>query len=199
MRSRRPPLPRHAGPGCEGLTILEALVGVLIGGMALSILTPALTQQLKASNDDSLILAVDVVVSRDLAWISNYARWWKASSGPFNVTTQSTLLSSFTFSSELAYIPPAAQCLAGTLAAGFVSDAATNANITPASQYTIPADGSTTSLATVNGVTVQRAISTNGSTVNLTYTVTGGQASSLGFNRQVALLVDASAWCERLP
>ena len=199
MRKRRVPPLRRAGPAAEGMTILEAVVGVLIAATALAILTPALTQQLVVAQDDATIPAVDAVVSRDLAWISNYARWWMARSGPFNVSTMVTLSSAFTFASELTYTPPANRCLGGTLAAGFLSDAATNSTITPARPYPIPTDGSTTNLATVNGVTVQRAISTSGNTVALTYSVSGGRAASLGFNRQVALLVYASAWCERLP
>lgn len=199
MSHRRIQRLRRGGVAAEGMTILEALIGVLIGAMALSILTPVLTQQLDVARDDATIPAVEAVVSRDLAWISNYARWWMASSGPFKVTTQITLSSSFTFSSELAYTPPAARCQAGTLAAGFLADAATNTAITPAAPYTIPANGASTNLATVNGITVQRQISTSGSIVGLTYTLSGGEAASLGFNRQVALLVDASAWCETLP
>lgn len=136
----------------EGITILEVLVAVLIASSAVALLAPTLSRQLSASSDTGGLTAVESVVSRDLDWISDYARWWKLSRGPYNLTAAITTTGTFTPTPEAEYAPPADRCAAGTLANAFLADLAT-VTTSPARPYAIDTSaGAVSTLTTVNGV-----------------------------------------------
>lgn len=185
-----------------GFTILEALVAVLIASSAIALVVPTFIRQLQAGSEASNLSQVEAVVSRDLDWISDYARWWRLRSGPYNITATIAQLPSgvaYTTSPEVVYLPPADRCAAGTLANGFqaaLASVATN----PARPYAIDATSTAAAtLATLNGITVQRSLTPSGSTLRVAYSLAGEPAASLRFLRQASVLIEASAWCERLP
>lgn len=101
IRSRRSPAPASAG-----ITLLEVLVAVVIASSAIAFLVPALTRQLGVSAEADRLTGVEAVVSRDLDWISDYARYWKLRSGPYNLTTAITQASSWTMAPQVDYEPP---------------------------------------------------------------------------------------------
>ena len=185
--------------GTQGFTILEALVAVLIASSAIALIVPTFIRQLGLSSEANSLTAVESVVSQDLDWISDYARWWKLRSGPYNLSTTVTGASSWTTSPETAYEPPADRCASGTLGNGFLSDMAA-VTTSPARPYPIdPASTAAATLATINGVEIRRAIQATANTVQVKYTLAGDKADSLRFWRQASVLIEASAWCERQP
>lgn len=182
-----------------GFTILEALVAVLIASSAIALIVPTFLRQLGVSSEAGSLTTVESVVSRDLDWIGDYARFWRLRSGPYNLSTAITGTSSWSTTPEMIYEPPADRCVAGTLANGFLNDLA-SVTTTPARPY--PIDASSTeaaTLATIDGVDIRRAIQPSGSTLQLRYVLAGEKAASLRFYRQASVLIEASAWCERLP
>lgn len=185
-----------------GFTILEALVAVLIASSAIALIVPTFIRQLGASSEATSLNSVESVVSRDLDWISDYARWWRLRSGPYNITATIAQLpagTAYATSPEVAYLPPPDRCAAGTMAAGF-QEALASVTTNPARPYPIDASSSAAAtLATVGGVTVRRALTPSGNTLRVTYSLEGDPASSLRFLRQASVLIEASAWCERLP
>lgn len=191
--------PRRPRPsGSAGMTILEVLVAVLIASSAIALIVPTFIRQLGISSEASSLSSVESVVSRDLGWISDYARWWKLRSGPYNLSTAITRTSSWSTTPEAVYEPPADRCADGTLASAFLDDLA-SVTTNPPRPYPIPTSSAPTTLASLDGLEIQRTITTHGSTLQLVYSVSGSKAASLRFWRQASLLIEAAAWCERLP
>jgi len=182
------------------MTLLEVLVAVLIATSGIALLVPAFVRQLQVSNEPDRLTKVEAVVSSDLDWIRDYARWWKMQQGPYNLSSAITNTSKpFISSSEVSYAPPQTACTDGTLGASFLSDAATVVT-TPPRPFSVPAGGGSTDLSTGdNQLNVQRSISPMGSTIQLRYSLSGDRSGSLRFFRQASVLIEASAWCETLP
>lgn len=193
IRSRRSPAPASAG-----ITLLEVLVAVVIASSAIAFLVPALTRQLGVSAEADRLTGVEAVVSRDLDWISDYARYWKLRSGPYNLTTAITQASSWTMAPQVDYEPPAARCANGTLADGFLADLAT-VTTSPARPYAIPAVGVAQTLPVATDLDVIRTITNQGSRIHVSYSLTGSKAEGLRFDRQASVLIEAAAWCDTLP
>jgi len=179
------------------MTLLEVLVAVLIASSGIALLVPAFVRQLQVSSEPDRLTAVEAVVSRDLDWISDYARWWKMRSGPYNLSPSITTLSGWSTESEATYEPPADHCEANTLSSDFV-DAMGSVPASAVRPYAISGSG-TTDIASVNGITVQRIISIAPNRLHVSYLLQGDPASSLRFNRQASVLIEAAAWCEKLP
>lgn len=180
------------------MTLLEVLVAVLIATSGIALLVPAFVRQLQVSNEPDRLTKVEAMVSSDLDWIRDYARWWKMQQGPYNLSSSITKTADdFVYSPELVYAPPASACESGTLATPFLEDASTVVT-TPPRPFSVPAGGGSADLSTVDSeLKVQRTISPMGSRVHLRYSLSGVRADSLRFSRQASVLIEAAAWCEK--
>ena len=184
-----------------GMTLLEVLVAVAIASSAIAFLVPALIRQASISTEATSLTKVEAVVSRDLDWIRDYARYWKLRSGPYNLSAAITKASSYSLSPQLEYEPPANLCANGTLAESFLSDAS-SVTTTPARPYAISVAGGAQSLPldpVDTNLEVSRTITTQPNRIQLLYTLTGSKADSLRFSRQASVLIEAAAWCDTLP
>jgi type II secretory pathway pseudopilin PulG len=192
LRSRR-------ATASAGITMLEVLVAVVISSSAITFLVPALLRQVGVSAEADRLTKVEAVVSRDLDYISDYARYWKLSSGPYNLSNTITNTStSYVMAPQVEYEPPADRCANGTLAAGFLDDLA-SVTTTPARPYAIPVAGGAQSLPVDTDLEVSRTISSQGSRIHVSYSLTGSKAEGLRFFRQASVLIEAAAWCDTLP
>jgi type II secretory pathway pseudopilin PulG len=192
LRSRR-------ATASAGITMLEVLVAVVISSSAITFLVPALLRQVGVSAEADRLTKVEAVVSRDLDYITDYARYWKLSSGPYNLSNTITSTStSYVMAPQVEYAPPADRCANGTLAAGFLDDLA-SVTTTPARPYAIPVAGGAQSLPVDTDLEVSRTISSQGSRIHVSYSLTGSKAEGLRFFRQASVLIEAAAWCDTLP
>jgi len=191
LRSRR-------AKGSAGITMLEVLVAVVIASSAITFLIPALLRQVGVSAEADRLTKVEAVVSRDLDYITDYARYWKLLSGPYNLSTTITKASNWIMTPQVEYAPPANSCANGTLAAGFLADLA-SVTTTPARPYAIPAAGGAQSLPVATDLELTRTITSQGSRIHVSYGLTGSKADGLRFFRQASVLIEAAAWCDTLP
>ena len=195
LRSRR-------ATASAGITMLEVLVAVVISSSAITFLVPALLRQVGVSAEADRLTKVEAVVSRDLDYITDYARYWMLLSGPYNLSNTITNTStSYVMAPQVEYAPPPNRCANGTLAAGFLDDLA-SVTTTPARPYAIPAAGGAQSLPLVPedpDLEVSRTISSQGSRIHVSYSLTGSKAEGLRFFRQASVLIEAAAWCDTLP
>lgn len=186
----------------EGFTILEALVAVLIASTAIALIVPSVIRQVSLSREVNSLTSIESVVSRDLDWISDYSRWWRMRSGPYNITASVAQLPtgvSYTTAPEASYLPPADSCASGTLANDFQAALAV-ATTSPARPYAIDATSvAAQDLETVGDVTVKRSLEPNARTLRVSYSLEGGNTASLRFYRRASVLIEAAAWCERSP
>jgi len=192
LRSRR-------ATASAGITMLEVLVAVVISSSAITFLVPALLRQVGVSAEADRLTKVEAVVSRDLDYITDYARYWMLLSGPYNLSNTITNTStSYVMAPQVEYAPPANRCANGTLAAGFLDDLA-SVTTTPARPYAIPVAGGAQSLPVDPDLEVSRTISSQGSRIHVSYSLTGSKAEGLRFFRQASVLIEAAAWCDTLP
>ena len=192
LRSRR-------ATASAGITMLEVLVAVVISSSAITFLVPALLRQVGVSAEADRLTKVEAVVSRDLDYITDYARYWMLLSGPYNLSNTITNTSTpYVMAPQVEYAPPANRCANGTLAAGFLDDLA-SVTTTPARPYAIPAAGVAQSLPVATDLEVSRTISSQGSRIHVSYSLTGSKAEGLRFFRQASVLIEAAAWCDTLP
>lgn len=192
LRSRR-------ATASAGITMLEVLVAVVISSSAITFLVPALLRQVGVSAEADRLTKVEAVVSRDLDYITDYARYWMLLSGPYNLSNTITNTStSYVMAPQVEYAPPADRCANGTLAAGFLDDLA-SVTTTPARPYAIPVAGGAQSLPVDTDLEVSRTISSQGSRIHVSYSLTGSKAEGLRFFRQASVLIEAAAWCDTLP
>ena len=191
LRSRR-------ATASAGITMLEVLVAVVIASSAITFLVPALLRQVGVSAEADRLTKVEAVVSRDLDYITDYARYWKLLSGPYNLSTTITKASNWIMTPQVEYAPPANSCANGTLAAGFLADLA-SVTTTPARPYAIPAAGGAQSLPVATDLELTRTITSQGSRIHVSYGLTGSKADGLRFFRQASVLIEAAAWCDTLP
>jgi type II secretory pathway pseudopilin PulG len=190
LRSRR-------ATASAGITMLEVLVAVVIASSAITFLVPALLRQVGVSAEADRLTKVEAVVSRDLDYITDYARYWMLLSGPYNLSTTITN-TPYVMAPQVEYAPPANRCANGTLAAGFLDDLA-SVTTTPARPYAIPAAGVAQSLPVATDLEVSRTITNQGSRIHVSYSLTGSKADGLRFFRQASVLIEAAAWCDTLP
>jgi len=192
------PAKRQQPNATAGMTILEVLVAVAIASSAIAFLVPALIRQASISTEATSLTSVEAVVSRDLDWISDYARYWKLRRGPYNLSAAITQTSSWTMAPQVEYEPPGDRCANGTLAEGFLNDAST-VTTTPARPYPIAGSGSVQTMAVATDLQLVRSITSQGNRIHVLYALTGSKADSLRFTRQASLLIEAAAWCDTLP
>ena len=212
--------PNAARSSSSGITILEVLLAVSIAGGLISLLVPALTRQVALGEQSNRLTAVEAVVSSDLNWFSNYARVWKLKSGSYSVTQAVTKTSSYTLAGAATYEPPEAEC---KRAADNVSGLAKKLLDDGADLYTKstalalktyyppnPLTSPTTIKVTSGGVTglnVIRTVTPVGNMIRVFYKLDFADAAAkadlrnngLNFSREASILVEASAWCDRIP
>jgi type II secretory pathway pseudopilin PulG len=198
----------------QGFSIVEVLVAVLIATGAMAVLVPALSNQLVVSRQASRLTAIEAIVSRDLYWFSNYARYWKMTHGIYSLGTLVTKTSSYNSSGFAQYDPPRDRCRANTLASGLMADAQTLFNLPFDDQLANPgllppfnpgatpvnisvAIGGRTLPATA--LQVNRRVYPAGNRLIVSYGLTGTEAASLRFTRVASIFIEASAWCDSLP
>jgi hypothetical protein len=167
------------------------------------------------------LTAVEAVVSSDLNWFSNYARVWKLKSGSYSVTNAVTKTTSpFTLAGAATYEPPEAECKraadsASGLAKKLLDDGADLRRTSTASALKTyyppnPLTSPTTIKVTSGGVTglnVIRTVTPVGNMIRVFYKLDFADAAAkadlrnngLNFSREAAFLVEASAWCDRIP
>jgi len=212
--------PNAARSSSSGITILEVLLAVSIAGGLISLLVPALTRQVALGEQSNRLTAVEAVVSSDLNWFSNYARVWKLRSGSYSVTNAVTKTSSYTLAGAATYEPPEAECKqaaasASGLAKKLLDDGAdlrTTSTLSALKTYypPNPLTSPTTIEVTSGGVTglnVIRTVTPVGNMIRVFYKLDFADAAAkadlrnngLNFSREAAFLVEASAWCDRIP
>ena len=215
--------PNAARSSNSGITILEVLVAVSIAGGAIALLVPALTRQLALGEQSNRLTAVEAVVSSDLNWFSTYARVWKLKSGSCPVAAATAVTKTTTpctMAGAAIYEPPEAECKqaadsASGLAKKLLDDGAdlrTNSTASalktyyPPNPLTSPTTIQVTS-GRVTGLNVIRTVTPVGNTIRLLYRLDFANAASradlrnngLNFSREASILVEASAWCDRIP
>ena len=225
------PCPRrfttHALPGPRlrhspgGFTILESMIGVLILTATIGGLAILATRQWSSSNDVDILERVEATVARDLGWLKTYAKYWRMTRGPYNLTCTQAGFSSgcnpFIVSagtSEYNPDPSGNTCpnptgtpvVADTaLASAFVQAAeSARSTLTPAGPFPI-AIGNTTLISggssdtgqprLAAGTTLVRSISLGRTLITISYSFSGSDATPYGFRREVALYPEAAAWC----
>lgn len=185
----------------NGFTILEALIGVVILTASIGALAVVTARQWSRSTDVDVLDRVENAVARDLGWLKTYAKYWRMTSGPYNLTcTQAGFASgcdAFVLSSvSTEYLPDASRCATATgLADDFVT-AAGSVTINPARPFSVTTGGTTLNVAGLPaGMSLTRTITTGRNLVFLSYSLSGANAADYRFRREVALRPEASAWC----
>jgi type II secretory pathway pseudopilin PulG len=212
--------PNAARSSSSGITILEVLLAVSIAGGLISLLVPALTRQVALGEQSNRLTAVEAVVSSDLNWFSNYARVWKLKSGSYSVTQAVTKTSSYKLAGAATYEPPEAECKqaadsASGLAKKLLDDGADLYTTSTASALKTyyppnPLTSPTTIEVTsggVSGLNVIRTVTPVGNMIRVFYELDFADDAAradlrndgLNFSREASILVEASAWCDRIP
>jgi hypothetical protein len=191
------------------------MVAVSIAAGVISLLVPALLRQVSLGEQTNRLTAVEAVVSTDLDWFSKYAKIWKLKTGSYpetgtypltNAITKTT--SSYGIGGAAAYEPSFGDCSTG-LAVPLLADAQNLYTPSPDKRskpylppYVVDVSSPTTivvALGNVSGLNVIRKLEAVGNTIRIFYTVNGSNSTSLSFSREVSVLVEAAAWCDRLP
>jgi len=191
----------------RGFSLVEVLMAVSIAAGVITMFSSAMMRQLTLGEQTNRLTAVEAVVSADLNWFSNYARLWKLKTGSYFLSTQVTMTSSATVLGATSYEPSAAHCDSG-LAKALLEDGKTlfgntnNSLRTYIPPYEIKISDSTEIPVIVSGVRdlkVVRRADPVGNNIRVFYSLVGDNADGLNFSREASLLVEAAAWCDRLP
>ena len=190
-----PNLPRQQVPG---FTILEVLVAVSIAASVIGLLATTLIRQITLGEESGRLTAVEAVVSRDLNWFANYAALWKLRFGTYDVSSDITQVSRSSPAAAVFYVPTDANC--NSLAASLLNDAQ---NTQFSSEFSPPYSITHLNATTIQvpgvggvGVIVSRTITPVGNRVRISYV---SSVNGFSFRREASLLVEAGAWCDRLP
>jgi prepilin-type N-terminal cleavage/methylation domain-containing protein len=209
------PPPKAATPHSGGFTLIEVMVAVSMAAGLISLLVPALLRQVAIGEEANRLTAVEAVVSKDLDWFANYAKIWKLKSGSYPAGGTTALTNAITKTASN-YIPGGAaiyepnpdDCSTG-LAAPFLADAelleleTTGTAISYLPSYEINVSSPTEITASSGGVSnlsVIRELVAVGNRIHIYYrTTTDSNSIGLNFTREASVLVEAAAWCDRLP
>jgi prepilin-type N-terminal cleavage/methylation domain-containing protein len=189
----------------RGFSLVEVLAAVSIAAGVISMFASAMMRQLTLGEQTNRLTAVEAVVSADLDWFSNYARLWKLKSGSYLLTTQLTVTSSSPkILGDTSYEPSAADCNSG-LAQAMLTDGKKlfGSKNTLLKAYTPPYEINISGIqeievAGVRDLKVVRRVDPLGNKIRVFYSLDGANANGLNFSREASLLVEASAWCDRL-
>jgi len=154
-------------------------------------------------------------VSSDLDWFGNYAKIWKLKSGSYPNTGRTPLTKAITKTTTdydtggaAVYEPSFDACSTG-LSSPFLADAQQLYSLSPTEPtkpylppYKINVSEPTKIVVSTGGssLIVYRALTAAGNRILINY-YTNADSSSLGLNfkREASVLIEASAWCDRLP
>jgi prepilin-type N-terminal cleavage/methylation domain-containing protein len=194
----------------RGFSLVEVLIAVSIAAGVVSVLASATKRQTTLGEQTNRLTAVEAVVSADLDWFSNYARLWKLKTGSYSLNTDITMTTSpYTVGGAASYEPSAADCNSG-LAEALLADgrrmylysATKKVSLkTYIPPYEIKISDNTRIPVTVGGIgdlTVVRKVDPVGNKIRVFYSLDGPNADGLNFSREASLLVEATAWCDRL-
>ncbi len=199
----------------SGFTVLEVMVAVIIASASIAVLIPSLSRQLIVADEANQFTAVEAAVTRDLDWLSNYVRIWKLKNGVYSLNGSITKVS---WSGEglgplAEYEPDALLCQASAdspngLAGQMIKDAIT-LNSLQAEElsvfkppYPIASPGVVQVIEIRSGsvdLSINRTIRPLGNRIHVVYAFAGSVTAKLPFYREASLLVEAAAWCDRLP
>jgi type II secretory pathway pseudopilin PulG len=190
------------------------MVAVSIAAGVISLLVPTLLRQVAIGEEANRLTAVEAVVSKDLDWFANYAKIWKLKSGSYPTVGRAKLTKAVTKTATdyisgaaTIYEPSPVDCSTG-LAAPFLADAevldTTGAAIPYLPPYEINGSSPTEITASSGGVSnlsVIRELAAEGNRIHIYYHTTTTDSNSIRFNytREASVLVEAAAWCDRLP
>ena len=213
--------PKAATQHSGGFTLIEVMVAVSMAAGVISLLVPALLRQVAIGEEANRLTAVEAVVSKDLDWFANYAKIWKLKSGSYPDAGRSDLTYAVTKTATEYISGPAAiyepnpdHCSTTGLAAPFLADAelldldTTGSTISYLPPYIIivstPTDNDSTEIKRspggVSNLSVYRKVVPEGNRVHIYYhTTTDPNSIGLNFTREASVLVEAAAWCDRLP
>jgi len=216
LRSSSPLPAKAATPNSGGFTLIEVMVAVSIAAGVISLLVPALLRQVAIGEEANRLTAVEAVVSEDLDWFANYAQIWKLKSGSYPDAGTSDLTNAITKTATeyisggtSIYEPNPDDCSTG-LASPFLADA----KLLPLRKqpqlnpylplYKIDASSTTKIKASSGGVSnlsVIRELAAEGNRIHIYYhtPTTDSNSIRLNFTRVASVLVEAAAWCDRLP
>ncbi len=188
--SRQYQLRRLAAKPCLGFTLVEVLVSAVILALGLITIIQATNISIAGIRSAAARTEVDGLVSRDLNWISWYAKAWNCTTGSYatcNTQSQSGILR----------YSVAQAC--STLAANFLTAAsavAVGASVPP-KPFPVPAAaGVAQVLQAVEGVNLTRTIVLSSSPrperLEVTYAYPGPPA----IERSSSVLIQAGGWCQ---
>jgi type II secretory pathway pseudopilin PulG len=183
-------------PQGHAFTILEVLAAIAIATGVISLLVPTLLRQVSRAEESSRLMAVEAVVSRDLNWFANYATFWRLLVGTYDVPSDVTQTRNISGAAAF-YVPTPANC--ARPADSLLNDALkiTSTGFKP--PYPIN-KASATSLqgSEIAGaaVVVSRTVTPIGNKIRLSYS---SSINGFLFRREESILVEAAAWCDRLP
>ena len=211
VRSPSPHSPNHAPSESGGFTLIEVMVAISIAAGVISLVVPALLRQVAIGEESNRLTTVEAVVSSDIYRFSNYAKIWKLKTGSYPVTKLLTMTSSDPLPlGTLTYDPPVDECRNGRLAISLLNDGSRQTpNIfKPAGQLTIgntdtdilnPLDSADRRMINIIGSNVLRSVDATGSKIRLFYQLPVSNTHGISFSREALVLVEAAAWCDRLP
>jgi hypothetical protein len=198
-----------------GFTILEVMVGVIIATASITVLIPSLSRQLIVADEASQLTAVEAAVTRDLDWLSNYVRIWKLKNGVYSLNSAITKVSSSVegLGPLAEYEPDVLLCQSSAaspngLARQMIEDAMTLNSLQSEElsvfrpPYPISSPGVVQVIEIHSGLidlSVNRTIKPLGNRIHVVYVFARSVAARLRFYREASLLVEAAAWCDRLP
>ena len=191
-------------------------MAISIAAGVISLLVPALLRQVAIGEESNRLTAVEAAVSSDLDWFGNYAKIWKLKSGSYPNTGRTPLTSAITKTTTefdaggvAVYEPSFADCSIG-LSSPFLADAQQLYSLAPTRStkpylppYAINVSKPTeiaVSTGGVSGLIVNRALTAAGNRILINYYTTADSSSlGLNFKREASVLIEAAAWCDRLP
>ena len=188
--------PNSRRPQGHAFTILEVLAAITIATGVISLLVPSLLRQVSRGEESSRLMAVEAVVSRDLNWFANYATLWRLLVGTYDVPSDVTQTQNISGAAAF-YVPNPANC--SRPADSLLNDALkiTSPEFKPpypiSKGRAISLQGSGIAGA---AVVVSRTVTSAGNKIRLSYR---SSINGFPFRREASILVEAAAWCDRLP
>jgi len=187
---RQDQLRRLAAQPSRGFTLVEVLVSAVILAVGLIPIIQASNITIASMRSDAASTEVDALVSRDLNWISWYAKAWNCTTGSYATCTTQTQSGILRYNSAQA---------CSTLAANFLTAAsafAVGVGVPPRPFPVPAAAGVAQVLQAVEGVNITRTIALSASPrperLEVTYTYPGPPA----IQRSSSVLIQAGGWCQ---
>jgi len=198
-----------AAPNSDGFSLIELMAAVSIAAGVITLLVPALLRQVGIGEESNRLTAVESVVSSDLDRFKNYAKVWRLKAGSYPVTNVLTMATTpYTLGGANIYDPPSDKCnepsnSSNGLAASLLNDGQSRIPkiFKPAAQFSI---GSWVNIPVatggVGGFNIERKVDAMGNKILISYRLLpASNPYRLNFSRNALVLVEAAAWCDRLP